>query len=73
MAAVQAEKPVYVWLPLAPREAQPLRRAVGALLRELDDAPPSTEIQDLPEHQVRHALAALAGLLGICASVLEPS
>lgn len=53
---MQGEKPVYVWVPLAARDARPLRRAAAALMRELDDEPPSTESEDLPEHQVPPAL-----------------
>ena len=47
----QGDKPVYAWLPLAEPEARPLRRAVGALLRELDDTPPD-DVTDIPELQV---------------------
>ena len=43
---------MYAWLPLAEPEARPLRRAMGALLRELDDAPPD-DVTDIPELQVR--------------------
>ncbi len=42
---------MYAWLPLAEPEARPLRRAVGALLRELDDTPPD-DVTDIPELQV---------------------
>lgn len=42
---------MYAWLPLAEPEARPLRRAMGALLRELDDAPPD-DVTDIPELQV---------------------
>ena len=51
---------MYVWLPLAEPEARPLRRAMGALLRELDDAPPD-DVTDIPELQVRVSMA-LSGL-----------
>ena len=50
----QGDQPVYMWLPLAEPEARPLRRAMGALLRELDDAPPD-DVTDIPELQVRHS------------------
>ena len=42
---------MYAWLPLAEPEARRLRRAMGALMRELDDAPPD-DVTDVPELQV---------------------
>ena len=50
---------MYAWLPLAEPEARPLRRAMGALLRELDDTPPD-DVTDIPELQVKtHCIAKL--------------
>ena len=54
---------MYAWLPLAEPEARPLRRAMGALLRELDDAPPD-DVTDIPELQVRVAHARSSGHRG---------
>ena len=51
---MQGGNPVYVWVPMQPRDARLLQRAVGMLLGDINGKQSALEeSQDVPELQAR--------------------